>query len=71
MSLATLGQSCLDLLLQSLADVPVVAFCLGEVENFWDFVELEVAGDEGIFAVHAHSPVLVVQLDKGRGSQVQ
>lgn len=71
MSLSTFSQGCLDLLLESLTHVPVVALGLGEVEDFWDFVELEVAGDEGILAVHAHSSVLVVKLDKGGGSQVE
>ena len=71
MSLATLSQSGLDLLLESLAHVPIVAFGLCEVEDLWDFVELEVAGNEGILAVDTHPPVLVVELHEGRGSEVQ
>lgn len=43
MPLAALGQGGLDLLLEGLAHVPVVALGLREVQNLWDFVELEVA----------------------------
>ena len=71
MSLATLGQSSLDLLLEGLPHVPIVALCFCEIKDLWDLIELEVARDEGVLAVNAHSSVLVVQLDEGRGGEVE